>query len=163
MQIGARARQQWARRLVLFRGRRRHGDMPDGQLELQGIETCTSGEPVAQAQLEVPSSWPVGHDSNQLGQVQLGVAPLQFRVAGKRQLDGGHAVKTPLRRLRYVLIVATHSCKVRVSCLSRNLGMPASFNARRKTWRSITSMGARGRPQVAATTLRINVQQAMNS
>ena len=46
--------------------------LPKGH-ELPGIESRSGGEPIAGAELKVTLPGPVGHDSDELSQVQLGV------------------------------------------------------------------------------------------
>ena len=82
-------RSNGARRLVLFRGRRRQRDVPDGQLELPGIESRSGREPIAGTELEVTLPGPVGHDSDELGQVQLGVETVQLATRDEREEIGG--------------------------------------------------------------------------
>src|SRR5664280_2146545 len=79
-------RSNCARKLVLFRGgRRRHRDVPDGQLELPGIKSVSGVEPVAGAELEVTLPGPVGYDSDHLGHVELGVEIVKLARSNERE------------------------------------------------------------------------------
>ena len=62
--------------------------MPDGQLELPGIEAGSRAEPIAGAELKVASSGPVGHHADDVGQVRFGVEPVQFAAGHERKEVG---------------------------------------------------------------------------
>ena len=78
-----------ARSSLLFRGRRRrHGDVPEGQFELRFDHASAGGGPVLGRELEVPVAGPVRHDAEDVGEVVLGVEPVQKARGDEREQVG---------------------------------------------------------------------------
>jgi len=79
-----------ARRRLLSRVHkdRRHGDAAQLRLEVDGVEASPSLGPVGGSELEVTSAGPVGHDANHLGEVTLGIDPMQL-AAGDEGVEVG--------------------------------------------------------------------------
>jgi hypothetical protein len=63
--------------------------VPDGQLQLPGIETGFRAQPVTRAELEVSSPGPVGHHADDVGQIRFGVEPVQLAAGDEREEVGG--------------------------------------------------------------------------
>jgi len=147
-------RSNGARRLVLFRGRRRHRDVPDGQLELPEIELRSGREPIAGAELEVTLPGPVGHDSDELSQIQLGVETVQLAARDEREEIGG----------RLCVVVTAEKHPVFATRCSSQAILPISYFTRRYTTdgmrhtaqrsRSITVRNEAGKRYLSVRSLR---------
>src|SRR3954454_12334006 len=83
-----------ARRRLLFRRKRPgHGDVPEGLRELGGSESSAGMGPVLGGELEVAITRPVGHDADEVGEVGLGIEPVQLAGGDEREeVCGGAGV-----------------------------------------------------------------------
>ena len=73
-----------ARRQLLFRGRR-HGHVADGKIELALVEPSACPHPILWRELEVPVSWPIRHDADDVGEVALHVEAVQYARRDERE------------------------------------------------------------------------------
>jgi len=70
----------------LLRGqRRRDGDGPEFVRELGGIEPRAGRRPIPGSELEIPLTGPERDDSNDLGEIRLGIEAVQLAGRDKRE------------------------------------------------------------------------------
>ena len=66
------------RGLLLFRGRRRDGDVSELLLQLAGVQACPGRSPVHGCEFDVTLTRPVGHNADDVDQVALGIEARAF-------------------------------------------------------------------------------------
>lgn len=67
--------------------KRRHGHVPDGQLELGFVEASAGARPVLGSELEVPIAGPVRQNADDVGEVSLGVEAVQDHDAMREKMS----------------------------------------------------------------------------
>ena len=95
---------------LLFRGqRRRHGDVPDGQREFAFDEARPRGGPVLGCELEIAVAGPVRQHAEDLGEIALGVEPVQLARRDERKEVGGGlgVVVGPEERPRFTIMASS--------------------------------------------------------